>query len=97
MVVLSVLINKDAILPAKHAGGFFMGVTVLRRVRREFRRAVTFPAPPASGMALIFAAVVAIAFHRTLVRRAGRHFTAFETVYLTTGMGALGFSASRRR
>ena len=44
------------------------------------------------GVALIFSAVVVIAFNRTFVRRAGRHFTAFETVYLTTGMGALGFS-----
>lgn len=89
VVVLSVLIKKDP-LPSKMQMAF-MGVTVLgvfvvNFVGRDLSGATGI------GMALIFAAVVTIAFNRTFVRRAGRHFTSFETVYLTTGMGALGFS-----
>lgn len=89
VVVLSILINKDAI-PSKQQIFFMLvtvsGVFIMNFVGRDLSGATGL------GIALIFSAVLAIAIHRTLVRRAGRHFTAFEIVYFTTGMGALSFS-----
>lgn len=44
------------------------------------------------GLVLILAAITAIALNRTIVRRASRYFGSFETIYVTTAMGAAGFS-----
>ena len=43
------------------------------------------------GFLYIITALLAIALGRVFVRRASDYFTAFETIYVTTGMGAAGF------
>ena len=46
------------------------------------------------GIILILGAVFAISVNRVFIRRASARFTAFETIYITTGIGALGFSSA---
>jgi drug/metabolite transporter (DMT)-like permease len=45
------------------------------------------------GMALIVSCIIVVSINRALVRRATGSFGSFEIVYLTTVMGAVGFSA----
>lgn len=45
------------------------------------------------GAVLIAGTIVVIAVQRVLVRRASTAFTSFEIIYVTTGMGALWFTA----
>ena len=47
----------------------------------------------AAGFILVMASMTVIALGRVVVRRASAYFTSFEIVYITTGMGALGFTA----
>ena len=44
------------------------------------------------GIVLILAAILVISVQRIFIRRASARFTPFETIYVTTGMGAIGFS-----
>ena len=43
------------------------------------------------GLFYMIAAIVVISLGRLYIRRASASFTAFETIYVTTGMGAVGF------
>ncbi len=47
-----------------------------------------------AGFILVMASMTVIALGRVLVRRASAYFTSFEIVYITTGMGAIGFTAA---
>lgn len=46
------------------------------------------------GLTLISACIIAVSINRALVRRATASFGAFEIVYLTTWMGAIGFTTA---
>ena len=48
----------------------------------------------AAGFALVMASMAVIALGRVVVRRASASFHSFEIVYITTGMGAVGFAAA---
>ena len=89
VVFLSVWINKDE-MPTRQQMLFMAttisGVFVVNFVGRDLSGGTGI------GMILIFSSVIVIGFNRTFVRRASRHFTAFETVYFTTAMGSIGFS-----
>jgi drug/metabolite transporter (DMT)-like permease len=43
------------------------------------------------GLTLVITSLIALSLGRVFVRKAGKDFTPFETTYVTTGMGALGF------
>lgn len=45
-----------------------------------------------TGLFLIISALLVISLARVFIRRASMYFTAFEIIYVTTGMGAAGFS-----
>ena len=90
IVCLSIPINRER--PAKKQVVFMavsvLGIVLINAVGGQPGETTAY------GLFLSFAAVAAISLQRVLVRRASAHFTAFETIYVTTGMGAAGFCAT---
>ncbi|MCL2058099.1 MAG: DMT family transporter [Oscillospiraceae bacterium] len=88
VVVLSVCINREK--PTRRQI-VFMGVSVSGMLIINFAGG-NMGGGSGRGIAYIVIALVVISFARVFIRRASTHFTAFETIYVTTGMGAVGFS-----
>ena len=88
IVGLSALINRE--LPTKRQVFFMMvsvaGVLLINLIGGQVTGGTWY------GLVLILCAVLVISAQRVFVRRATGRFTAFEIIYVTTGMGAFGFS-----
>ncbi|MDR2933011.1 MAG: DMT family transporter [Oscillospiraceae bacterium] len=88
VVVFSVFINKER--PSRRQIFFMLvsilGVFVINFVGGQMHGGT------AAGMALILSAMLVISLGRVFVRRASASFTPFETIYITTGMGSVGFT-----
>ena len=88
VVLLSVYINKER--PTRRQVCFMFvsvsGVVIIALAGGNLRGG--------SGIGFFFmiTALLAISLVRVFIRRASMYFTAFETIYVTTGMGAAGFS-----
>jgi len=90
IVMFSVLINRE--IPTKRQV-FFILVIILGLMIINFVDGHMEGSTPL-GVVLVFSASVVIALHRVLIRRASGSFTAFETIYISTGMGAIAFSST---
>ena len=88
VVVLSIPINRE--MPTKRQVFFMLviisGILSINFVSGQMKGGTTL------GLVLIVAEMFAVSVQRIFVRRASKHFTAFETIYFTAGMGALGYS-----
>jgi len=90
IIILSIFINSE--YPTKRQV-FFMLVSILgllfiNLVGGQMYGSTTL------GLILVLGMCLAISVHRVVVRRTTGSFTAFEIIYVTTGMGALGFSST---
>ena len=90
IIMLSILINREH--PTRRQV-FFMAVSIsglllINLVGGQMEGSTTL------GLVLILFVCLTLAFHRVFMRRASGSFTAFEIIYITTGMGALSFSAT---
>jgi len=88
IVVLSIPINRE--LPTGRQL-FFMaasvfGILLINLVGGEMKGSTKL------GLVLVMTAVLVISVQRVFIRRASARFTPFETIYVSTGMGAIGFS-----
>ena len=90
VVLLSIPINHE--LPSRRQVLFMIisvsGILLINLVDGQMENSTPM------GIILILSAITVISVHRVFVRRASGQFTAFETIYVTTGMGALGFVIS---
>ena len=90
VVILSIPINKE--LPTKRQIFFMIlsvsGLLSINLIGGQMEGGSTL------GLIFILGAVLSISINRVFIRRASARFTAFETIYITTGMGALGFSST---
>jgi len=90
VTILSIFINKE--MPSKKQVVFMcmtvIGVMIINLVGGQMIGGTT------TGLILIIASIAALSFQRTYIRKASAYFTAFETIYLPTLMGAVGFSAT---
>ena len=88
VVIISVFVNRE--LPTKRQAVFLcisvFGVMLPNLVSGQMVGGTTL------GLLLISGALIAISINRVISRRASKHFTAFETIYITTAMGSIGFS-----
>ena len=90
VTILSIFINKE--VPSTKQV-FFMcmtvaGVIIINLVGGQMIGGTTI------GLILIIGSIIALSLQRTYIRKASAYFTAFETVYIPTAMGAIGFSAT---
>ena len=90
IVLLSIPVNRE--LPTRRQV-FFMaagvsGILLINLIGGQMEGSSTF------GTVLALCAVAAVSVQRVLIRRASAYFSAFETIYVTTGMGAVGFTIS---
>jgi drug/metabolite transporter (DMT)-like permease len=88
VVLLSIPINRE--LPTRRQV-FFMtigvsGIMLINLVGGQMEGSSTL------GLILMLGTVTSISVQRILIRRASQYFTPFETIYIGSGMGALGFS-----
>ena len=88
VTILSIFVNKE--MPSKKQVIFMcmtvIGVIIINLVGGQMIGGTT------TGLILIIASIAALSFQRTYIRKASAYFTAFETIYLPTAMGAIGFS-----
>lgn len=89
MILVSAVINRE--YPTKKQL-FFVCVTVAGVFIARMADSEVSGMTPV-GMALIISCIIVVSINRALVRRATGSFGSFEIVYLTTLMGAVGFSA----
>ena len=90
VTLLSVFINKER---PKVKQVFFMcmsvaGVMIINLVGGQMIGGTTI------GLILIICTITVLSFQRTFIRKASAYFTAFESIYIPTAMGAAGFSAT---
>ena len=87
IVLLSIPVNRE--LPTKRQVFFMIlsvsGIMLINLIGGQMEGGTKL------GLILVLGTVAAISIQRILVRRASSYFTAFETIYVSTGMGALGF------
>ncbi len=88
MILVSALVNRE--YPTKKQLFFAILTVIGIFIARMAGNDATGMTP--IGMALIVACILAVSVNRALVRRATGSFGSFEIVYLTTVMGAVGFS-----
>ena len=90
IVLMSIPINRE--LPTRRQVFFMImsvsGLLLINLVGGQMEGATLL------GLILIISAVTVISVQRIFIRRATAHFTPFETIYVSTGMGALGFSVT---
>ena len=90
VVVLSIFINRER--PTKRQALFMSfsvaGVLLVNLVDGQMEGGTV------QGIIIITGAIFVISLQRVYIRRASGSFTAFETIYVTTGMGAVSFSAA---
>ena len=88
VVLLSVPINRE--LPTRRQIFFMVviisGILSINLVAGQMKGGTKL------GLILILVEMFTVSLHRIVVRRSSVYFTAFETIYLTAGMGALCFS-----
>ena len=88
IVLLSIPINGE--LPTGRQVFFMVvcvaGLLIINLIGGQMEGGTTL------GIILILSAILVISVQRIFIRRASARFTAFETIYVSTGMGALGFS-----
>jgi drug/metabolite transporter (DMT)-like permease len=88
VVLLSIPVNRE--WPAGKQVFFMLlsivGVLIINLAAGQMRGGTVL------GLILIFATIAVLSLQRVFIRKASRHFTPFETIYISTGMGALGFS-----
>lgn len=87
LIVIAIFLNRE--YPTRRQV-FFVVITMMGVAVINIAGAGTEVTP--MGLFLILGSLLAICFGRIFVRRAGVHFSPFEVVYVTTGMGALTFS-----
>ena len=90
VVVLSIPINRE--LPSRRQVLFMIvsvsGILLINLVKGQMENSTPL------GLILVLSALAVISMNRVFIRRASGRFTAFETIYITTGMGAIGFGIS---
>ena len=88
VVLFSIPINRE--LPTKRQVFFMLvsvfGIMIINLIDGHMIGGTSF------GIFLMLSAIVIISVQRVLIRRASGYFTAFETIFITTGMGAVGFT-----
>ena len=88
IVLLSIPINRE--LPTRRQVFFMIisvsGILLINLIGGQMKGGTTF------GLILVLIATLVISVQRVFVRRASAYFSAFETIYIATGMGAVVFS-----
>ncbi|MDL2248547.1 DMT family transporter [Tyzzerella sp. OttesenSCG-928-J15] len=90
VTLLSAAINKDR--PTKKQV-FFMclavfGVVIINLIGGQMVGGTKL------GLILILGTIAVLSFQRTFIRKASAYFTAFESIYIPTAMGAIGFTSA---
>ena len=89
IVLFSILINREK--PTKRQAFFMLviigGLLMTHLVDGQMEGSTS------TGVILTLSAVTVISLYRVLIRRASGTFTAFEMIYISTGMGAVGFTS----
>jgi len=88
VVLLSIPVNKE--FPGKKQILFMSiaicGVIIIQTLGKDLHGGTT------TGFILIALTILVLSVQRVFIRKASVYFTSFETIYVSTGMGAVSFS-----
>lgn len=88
VVLLSIPINREH--PSKKQVLFMAiavcGVIIIQTFGKDLQGGTT------AGFILISLTILVLSVQRVFIRKASTYFTSFETIYVSTGMGAISFS-----